>query len=264
MKKKCLMFATVLLLLSISTYARSEGDVDILFHASTIDALLEGLYDGTITFSELREHGNIGLGTFNELDGEMVLMDGVFYKIRTDGKVYPVNSSEKTPFAAVTYFESDKRISCKKDYSYKELEEYIDTQLPTENIFYTFKIKGTFSYIKTRSVPKQEKPYKDLVDIVKTESAFFEYKDITGTLVGFKCPAFVKGINVPNYHLHFISEDKKSGGHLLECTTKDVSIEIDYTGAFFMVLPDSKEYYDMQLDKDNTANLNAVEKDKKE
>jgi acetolactate decarboxylase len=99
---------------------------------------------------------------------------------------------------------------------YGQLEQYLDKLLPTENIFYAIKIEGTFKYIKTRSVPKQNKPYPPLVEVVKNQPTF-EFHNVKGTIVGFRCPSYVEGINVPGYHLHFITGDKKAGGHLLEC-----------------------------------------------
>jgi acetolactate decarboxylase len=237
--------------------AKRENDQDVLFQISTINALLEGIYDGQITFKELKRHGDLGLGTFNALDGEMLMLDGKIYQVKADGKVYPTEDSMKTPFSAVTFFKEDTTIILDSTLDYKSLEVFLDKILPTENIIYAIKIEGDFKYIRTRSVPAQEKPYPLLSEVVKNQPEF-EFHNIKGKLVGFKLPDYLNGINVPKYHLHFITEDRKGGGHLLECETDKVKIGIDFTDQLFMYLPQTKEFYDADLNKG--ANLEKVER----
>lgn len=243
---------------------------DILFQVSTIDALLEGVYDGDITCRELKSHGDFGIGTFNGLDGEMIGLDGNFYQVRADGVAYVADDSAKVPFAAVTFFDSDKTVSLNKDMihdtvhdtdrdiDYKHLEQYLDTLLPTKNIFYAIKITGNYNYIKTRSVPRQNRPYPPLVEAVKHQPTF-EFHNVKGTIAGFRCPEYVEGINVPSYHLHFITEDRKAGGHLLECQIQNAWIEIDYTSGFYMALPEGGEFYQADLTKEKQSEPNKVE-----
>ncbi len=239
--------------------SHAQKNQEVLYQTSTINALLDEVYDGNITFKELKRHGDFGLGTFNKLDGEMIGLDGEFYQIKADGVVYPVDDSTKTPFAVVTFFESDKTMVLDRPLNYKQLELYLNNVLPTENIFYAFKIEGTFQYVKTRSVPGQNKPYPPLVEIVKNQP-IFEFNNVKGTLVGFWYPGYMKGINVPDYHFHFITEDKRAGGHLLECQTQNVSIEIDYTSNSYLALPEDEDFYKAELSKENRAVLEKVEK----
>jgi len=214
-----------------------QGDQDTLFQVSTINALLDGEYAGAMTFGELKKHGTFGLGTVDALDGEMIGLEGKFYQIKADGVAYPVPDSMTTPFAVVTVFEADKTLSSPDSMDYEGLKDCLDEAIPDKSIFYAIKIKGTFQYIKTRSVPKQEEPYPPLVEAVKNQTTF-EFHDIEGTIVGFRCPDSVKGgVNVPGYHLHFITADRKAGGHLLACQLQNVIIGIDYTSEFYMVLP---------------------------
>ena len=232
---------------------------DILFQTSTINILLEGVYDGNVTFKELRMHGDFGLGTFNSLDGEMIELNGEFYQIKTDGIAYLVNESMQTPFSVVTFFESDNEVLLKESLNYTEMELYLDDLLPTENIFYAIKIEGTFDYIKARSVPKQYEPYPQLAEAVKNQS-IFEFHNIEGTIVGFRSPDYISGVNVPGYHLHFLTEDKKAGGHVLECRMENVEIDIDYTSNFYMVLPENDEFYELDLAKEKQKELEKVER----
>ena len=259
MKTICCLWVTIFLVIAIFGCSHLPQNNDILFQTSTIDALLEGVYDGEITYKELKQHGDFGIGTFNSLDGEMIGLEGKFYQIKADGVAYLVDSSLKTPFAVVTFFEPDKSVSLVQDVDYDQLEQYLDNLLPTKNIFYAVKIEGIFRYIKTRSVPKQNKPYPPLVEVVKNQPTF-EFHNVEGTIVGFRCPVYVEGINVPGYHLHFITGDKKAGGHLLECQIKNVKIEIDYTSEFYMALLGSNEFYKVDLAKEKKTELEKVEK----
>jgi acetolactate decarboxylase len=247
------------LMITLLGCSSPQAKRDILFQTSTIDALLVGVYDGEMTFKELKQHGDLGLGTFNGLDGEMIALDGQFYQIKMDGVAYPVADSMKTPFSVVTFFEADDARQLNNKVNYEQLTQYLDSVIPTENIFYAIRIDGVFSYIKTRSVPEQHKPYPPLVDVVKHQ-AVFEFHDTEGTILGFRTPGYVKGINVPGYHLHFITADKKAGGHLLACEMEDVKIELDSTSMFTLVLPEDKDFARADLAKERHKELQKVEK----
>jgi acetolactate decarboxylase len=233
---------------------------EVLFQTSTLGALLEGVYDGNMTFKELKTHGDLGIGTFNSLDGEMVELAGEFYQIKADGIAYPVDDSMKTPFSAVTFFEADESVVLGNASDYNQLEQYLDSLLPTENIFYAIKMEGVFDYIKVRSVPRQVEPYPPLVEVVKSQS-IFEFHDAAGTIAGFRCPSYVEGINVAGYHLHFITADRKAGGHLLGCQMRNVKVEIDYTPEFYMALPSDNEFYNADLAGGNQTGVEKVEKE---
>jgi len=236
-----------------------DNHEDVVYQTSTINALIEGIYDGDISFEELRKHGDFGLGTFNQLDGEMIALDGDFYQIKSNGVAYIVDESMHTPFSVVTFFESDDEIILRKSTNYSELEHYLDDLLPTENIFYAIKIEGTFDYIKARSVPRQYKPYSNLTIVVQNQSVF-EFNEVKGTIVGFRTPQYVSGINVPGYHFHFITEDRQAGGHILECELDNVTIIIDYTSDFYLVLPENKEFYELESAKEIQKDIETIEK----
>jgi len=232
---------------------------DVVFQSSTINALLKGIYDGDVTFGELKRNGDFGLGTFNGLDGEMIGLAGTFYQIKADGVAYPVEDSVKTPFSVVSFFAPDDTLKLDTADSYTQLKQHIDGLLPSQNIFYAIRIDGNFKYIKTRSVPGQQKPYPPLVEVVK-EQSIFEFHDIDGTIVGFRSPDYVQGINVPGYHLHFITKDRNAGGHLLECRMQAVTLQIDHINNFFMALPHGGEFYSTDLAQDKKKDVDIVEK----
>lgn len=214
-----------------------------LFQTSTISALSQGMYNGDMSFSQLRQQGDFGIGTFNDLDGEMIALDGFFYQAKTDGNLYPLSLQEtKTPFATVTFFSSDITQTVNRQTTQAELKQTIDRFLKSQNIFYAIKVKGTFPYIKVRSVPAQKKPYPAL-DTAVQDQVIFEFENIKGTLVGFWCPAYAPKINVPGYHFHFISKDKKKGGHVLDFTITNATIAIDEKTTIEITLPSTEDFY---------------------
>jgi len=226
------------LVIAISGCSCLPENKDVLFQVSTMNAIFRADYDGEITYGELKQHGDFGIGTFDALDGELFALGGKFYRIKADGKAYPVDDSMKTPFAVVTFFQPDKSVLLDKASDYKQLQQYLDNLFPAKDIFYAIKIEGTFEYVKARNIPRQDKPYPQFSEVVKNQ-IIFEFHNIEGTLVGFWCPAYLEEINVPGYHFHFITKDKRMGGHLLECQVQDVKIEIDYTPEFHMALSES-------------------------
>ena len=236
-----------------------DSETDVLYQVSTIDALLQGVYDGVLPVVELETHGDFGIGTFDGLEGEMLALDGNYYQIKTDGIAYPVSGETLTPFATVTYFEADENFRLEEPANLTELEDFLDLNLPSENLFYAVRVDGNFSYIKARSVPRQEKPYPKLADAVSTQSVF-KFENISGTLVGFRAPEYVKGVNVPGYHLHFITEDRSAGGHVLDFEMENGDAALDITNAFFMELPTSGDFYNVKLGQDLQAEMEKVEK----
>lgn len=189
----------------------------------------------------------------------MIGLGGKFYQVKADGIAYPVNDSMKTLFAVVTFFKPDKTVLPDEIVSYEQLKQYLDDSIPTKNIFYAVRIEGFFKYVKARSVPRQNKPYPPLVEVVKNQP-IFEFHNARGVMVGFRIPDYMKGINVTGYHLHFITEDRKAGGHLLECHLQDVKIEIDYTSELYMVLPEGGGFHQADLAKERQRELDRVEK----
>lgn len=128
------------------------------------------------------------------------------------------------------------------------------------NIFCGIKIHGTFSQMKTRSVPAQEKPYPPLTEVVKSQPVF-TMENVSGTIVSFRCPAYVKSLNVPGYHLHFLSDDLTRGGHILDLTIGKAAGSIDTCNKLFLIVPDEDNVLTQRLlDIDHSKELEQVEK----
>jgi len=249
------IFFSVLIFL-FSGCSHFNKDCDTVYQVATIDSLLNACYDGSVDMRTIKSQGDTGIGTFNQLDGEMIVLDGEIYKIKEDGTISVVADSETTPFCAVTFFKSDKKLELQPGMKFSQLSPAL---LGSLNYFYAIKITGKFKSVKARSVPMQAKPYPMLVDVVKAQPVF-NLEDIEGTAVGFFSPAYVKGINVPGFHLHFISSDLKRGGHILDFEIEKAEMQTDETHGFMMVLPEDETFQHLDLTKDKEKELNKVEK----
>ena len=228
-----------------------------LFQVSTIDALLQGVYDGSTSLKELSEKGDFGIGTVNTLDGEMVLENGVFYHVKSDGGVYPLSLDDQTPFASVVQFSPEDTIDVEA-VSFEDLKLLIDSLAGSLNYFYAVRVEGAFEYVHTRSVPAQKRPYPPLVEVTSNQPEFNMY-ETNGMLTGFYCPEFVKGVNVTGYHLHYLTEDKKQGGHLLDFELKSGRLLLDKIDRFEMQLPSSEDFENSEFKTDRSEELKKVE-----
>jgi acetolactate decarboxylase len=235
----------------------TKGGKGLLVQVSVIDALLQGMYDGILSTGELKQWGNFGIGTFNALDGEMVVLNDTVFQILSTGKVATPSSDVTTPFASVTQFETDTTFTL-GSISYDSLKNSFDSYFPTANLFYAVKIEGEFSYMKTRSVPAQTKPYPVLSEVTKNQPEF-EFSDVKGEIVGFYCPAYASGINVTGFHLHFLTNNRTAGGHILAFQIKNATLEIGYLPDFRLILPTSGDFLGGDFTVDRSDELNGVE-----
>lgn len=234
------------------------NQIDRITQTSTIDALLAGAYDGQITCKQLLNYGDFGIGTFDKLNGEMAVLNGRIYQIKSDGKVYRPAGNVKTPFATVCNFKPDNEFAIQSA-DFKTVESIINEKVPNQNQFLAVQIKGQFKHIKVRSVPAQQKPYPPLAEVAKTQPVF-EMNNISGTIVGFRTPPFVKGLNVPGCHLHFLSDDFTQGGHILDFEMVWGECKIDKCNEFLLILPKDDALKGIDLSKDKTEELQKVEK----
>lgn len=232
------------------TYPQKK-ETNVLYQYSVINALSAGVYEGDITVKQLNKLGDFGLGTFNNLDGEMVVLDGKFYQVKTDGTPVEADKNLFSPFAAVAFFKSDKTIELKTPQTLQQIKQIIDAAVPSANYMYAIKISGVFQKVKTRSVPKQQPPFPDLASVIKNQVTF-EKESLNGTVIGFKMPEFIDGVNVKDFHFHFLSDDKNFGGHLLDLVIEKGIIEIGIIKEFRCKLPSTKNYTDTKFIKEES------------
>jgi acetolactate decarboxylase len=190
-----------------------------VYQVSTISSLLAGGYDGGTSVAELLRHGGFGLGTFNGVDGEMMVLDGRVYRGTVDGRTHTVADSALTPFAVVVAFRPQGSAPLAAGQSLEQLEAALDALPYSASRVLAARIDGRFRTIAVRSEPKQQPPYRPLAEVIKEQQVVHTFDDVDGTLIGFRFPAATTSANVPGWHFHFISADRGRGGHVLGLTT---------------------------------------------
>ncbi len=249
---------TLLLVLALAAPVRAGGKDDRLFQASVLPALLAGDYAGSFGAGEILAKGNFGLGTFENLDGEMVVLDGVIWQVPASGQVRRMDAAAKSPFACVAFFEPDLRLPVASAANLEDLDRQLDAALPGLNRFYALRLDGRMR-VKARSVPRQDKPWRPLAEVVKEQSVF-DLGELEGTLVGLRCPAFAASLNVSGYHWHFLSKDRTRGGHVLDCSFTNLSVAVDRLSSLELRLPKAAAFDGLDLSGDRSAQVKAVEK----
>jgi acetolactate decarboxylase len=241
----------------------AEREPHVLFQASTIGALLDGAFEGDVTFAELAERGDLGLGTLNRLDGEMIALESAFYRADVDGSISRVHASERTPFAVVVPFEPAIEFDLEGSVGYDALLAEVDRRIPAEAPSCALRIDGRFELARARSVPRQDPPYRPLTEVV-AEQHVFELEGLDGTIVGFRFPEFAEGIEVSGWHLHFISEDRTRGGHLLDCRAETAHVGLDPSSELHIELPPGIELSDRETARATHEAIELVERERSE
>ena len=236
-----------------------EHEPHVLFQASTIGALLDGAYEGDVSVGELAAHGDLGLGTFNALDGEMIVVDGRVYRADFDGNVAEVEPATRTPFAAVTWFEPTVSHEIADPLVHADLLRELDDLAGDGQASCAVRIDGDFTRVRARSVPRQKAPYRPLAEVVADQHVF-ELDAPRGTLVGFRFPDFAEGIEVAGYHLHFISDQLDRGGHVLECDIARGVAQIDVSSDLHVELPPGVDLDAQHVDDATRDAIDRVER----
>nr|MCR4922966.1 acetolactate decarboxylase [Lachnospiraceae bacterium] len=239
-----------------------ENDRDTMFQVSLLQGLTLGDYEGSVSVADLKEKGDIGIGTFDGLNGEMIVLDGTVYRADGEGKVEEVEDEELIPFSNVTFFDEDEKETLEGIDSIALLQKELDKKVEElgKNRFYVVRIDGTFPEMNVRSEYAQEKPYKPLAKVLETDQTFFDYEDIEGTVVAIYCPAYMSNMNASGWHMHFISKDRSKGGHVLGLKLKDAEALYDVTDKFELELPNSEMFSDFDLTIDQSEDIEKVEK----
>lgn len=235
------------------------ADRQQITQVSILNALMVGNYDGVMPIRELLRYGDFGVGTCDHLDGELIVLDGKAYQAKADGTVVEVPPQETTPFAIVTMLDQAGEIRCPEVGSLEELESHLDAALVNLNLFYAIRIDAAFESITIRSVGRQEPPYAPLVEVAKKQS-LWTHEKLKGTLVGIRSPKWVGGLGVPGYHWHFLSNDRKIGGHVLNCKLSSGTAIYDRCGSWLVKLDESTSWKGSDVGADLSKEVEQVER----
>lgn len=188
---------------------------------------MAGLYGGSLTIGELLEHGDLGIGTLDSIDGELIVLDGKAYQAKgSDGvpTVVEVADQVKVPYAAVVPHQAEVIFRQRFEMTNEELEARIGSYYDGVNLFRSIKIKGHFKKMHVRMIPKSA-PDTKFADVAIHQPEYSK-EDISGTIVGFWTPEMFHGVSVAGYHLHFISDDHTFGGHVMDYIISEGLVEV--------------------------------------
>ena len=262
-KKLALAVAAGLLTGSVGYASPALVERESLNQVALLQSLAQGYFGGTVTVKDMRSLGDTGIGTFEGLNGEMIMLDGTVYQALGDGRVVVADDQCAVPYATVTYFDDDVSLPLKDVKDKAAFEKLLDEEVRKcgENSFYMIKLHTEFSSVLFRSEYGSQKPYPTLVEALKGKQTEFTAKDIKGTLVGLFCPSYMGGLNTPGWHFHFISDDRQQGGHILELSLKEGTVILDKTDKFTMILHDDLQFHQINLAKDMSKDIKSAEHD---
>ncbi|SJL82751.1 acetolactate decarboxylase [Vibrio palustris] len=240
-------------------YHQTTGEGEI-YQTSLMSALIAGIYEGTTSIAQLREHGDFGLGTFDQLDGELIAFDQDVYQLKSDGSANPATMEQKTPFAVMTFFNADIELPLNAAMTRSEVHDLIDKMVPSDNIFCAVRIDGVFDFVRTRTVPKQTPPYRPMLEAIKAQPTF-SFAHRHGVVAGFRSPQYTTGINVPGYHEHFITDDRQGGGHIQDYRVSSGVLQIGKVSKLVIDTPTSDGFLNANLAPDDIRS--AIEKAEK-
>jgi acetolactate decarboxylase len=226
-----------------------------MYQISTSTALVEDVYAGSIPSLTLLENGDFGLGTFEGLDGEMVILDGEIYQ--ATGSARRRSDDFLVPFASVTHFREDAVFQIDEVECLKDIELACDTYRISENLFYAIRLDGVFDTMHARAVhpvPQRSR----LLDAAKTQLEF-HFHDVEGTLVCLWSPRYSSSFSVPGYHFHFISKDRTKGGHVLDCAAQQLRASIQIVSEYDVRLPEAGSFLTTDLSRDPVSDLAKAE-----
>ena len=228
-----------------------------LYQISTSTALVQGVYQGCVTVGKIKAHGDFGLGTFDALNGEGLMLDGHVFQALGDGSVIEPPASSSAPFWVSTEFEADRSLTLESVDSWEDLCQQLDKFRNSQNLFSAIRIDGMFDLIHYRVACKSA-PGTDLVTAT-SHQAEFTLHDVGGTLMGFWSPSYARTFNIPGYHLHLLSENHQHGGHVLGIKGRNLKLQIMDANNIVMALPESPQFLSADLSGDPSAALSKAE-----
>ena len=260
--KIMLLLALVPILLITFTSCAFDKKENTLYQVALLQSLMQGEYDGIITVKELKTYGDTGIGTFQSVNGELIMLDGVVYQALGDGTIAVANNNTTIPFANVVFMQHEFRQTFTNVDSMNTLKTKLDefvTGKNQENQFFMVKLTGVATTIKVRSEIAQEEPYRPLNEALQEDQREFNYENIEGTIVGLYCPNYMAGLNSQGWHFHFISKDKDKGGHMLDCNFEQLSGSLDSIQSFRMIIPNRTSFNEKDLSTDMQNEIEDVE-----
>ncbi len=238
---------------------------DAIYQVSTLQALVLGNFYGSADMRTLQRHGDIGLGTFAAVAGELIVVDGRCYRVLGNGRAVEAKPEEQTPFASVAWLGEDAaEIHLGAVASIEALKKELDArvELLGLNYMYVGRIDGHFRRVDARTELPQQEPYKPFAKVLETDERRFTFADLEGTLVCFYFPSYLAGVNTPGWHLHFLSADRTQGGHVFDLAMTEGTVRLGRYDRFTMDLPHNRAFRDASLQQASQDEIAQIEQGK--
>ena len=233
-----------------------------MYQVSTLQALALGYSRAVINVGELLQKGNTGLGTFEDVNGEMIVMDGNCFRADQNGDVTVVPSNTGIPFAAVAklYGEQQYQLGYMPDITSvrTELTRKIEERFGL-NSMHVVRIDGVFDKVDARSEAPYRSHHVTLKEVLGQTQKAFLFENICGSLVGVYFPDYMDGINMPGWHLHFLSEDRSKGGHVFDVCIREGTVKVDKITSIAIDLPKEAAFDTYSLKQDLQEEIKSVE-----
>lgn len=263
--KKCTGLIVAALLAVQAGCGAASADRETIHQVALLQSLAQGYLGGNVTVKQVRASGDTGIGTFKGVNGEMIVLDGTVYQALGDGRVVVADDRETVPFGNVTFFDSDIAVRLFDVADKAAFEKRLNEAVKKNgvNSFYMVKLHTRFPSILYRSEYGSHEPYPTLVEALKDKQTEFTGKNIEGTVVGLYCPPYMGGLNSTGWHFHFLSDDRKHGGHVLELSVKNGRALLDKTDNFSMLIHDDAKFHGLNLAKNMDKDIRSAEQDTK-
>ena len=261
MKKLISLLLAALMLTGAAFAWETAPERETLFQIALLQSLAQGYFDGVVTVGEMKARGDTGIGTFDALNGEMIVLDGVVYRALEDGTIEIPQDSETVPYAAVTFIDTDETHSLSRISRMDALQSVLSGAVSARgrNLFCMTLITGSFSLVRVRSEAGQEKPYGELNVVLAEQQKEYVLENVRGTMVGLFCPDYMRGLNSPGWHFHFITEDRTRGGHVLQVSINEAEAVLDMTPGFAMLLPEDPVFHALDLSRNMDEAIRQAE-----
>ena len=233
-----------------------------LYQLALFQSVALGEYYGCRTVAQFKEHGDFGMGIFEAVNGELIMLDGVVYQALYDGSVAVPADDCLIPYGNAAFFETDAEIFHVTAAGFEELEAILNEQVVKTgpNQFFFVKITGHFPFAAVRSELKQKEPFRMLNIALRTDQRKYEYMDLDGTVVGLYCPPYMQSMNAPGWHFHFISDDRTKGGHMTGGSLADCHVAVNRISRFVVDIPDTDSFNRRDLGTDVMAAIREAER----
>ncbi len=233
-----------------------------MYQVSTLQALALGYSKAVITAEELLKEGDTGLGTFEDVNGELIAMDGHCYRADQNGDVTVVAPDTGVPFAAVAKLYGEQQFTLEDMPDITSIRTELTRKIEERfglNSMHIVRIDGEFGKLDARSEAPYRSHHVTLKEVLDQNQKAFLFENIRGSLIGVYFPDYMDGINMPGWHLHFLSEDRSKGGHVFDVCLREGAAKVDKISNIFINLPKAASFDTYSLKQDLQEEIKSVE-----